>query len=211
MPKATQFSGKVVPAVGLSLLESVREIDRPTAEEEELFEMDLPLSMHRRLGLSSAVRNQIRRYSTLSDREGLPADEIANLFELIGRRPDAETVFSRAGARMADLHVSARRSGVRKILPRTVRQRLAFRKMRSLVRKVSPQGSIHTHSRPPSVVVDRCLPARAVQGSSGCAFVTGAIERILGRYGANGFAVVHDACEGRAADHCSWRLDADPD
>ena len=75
-----------IQCIALALLASLRDLDTPD-DPEALAESDLPLNLRRRLGLSSVVVDQIRRYE---QRKGdVSAHEVASLFALIGRRPDA--------------------------------------------------------------------------------------------------------------------------
>ena len=206
-----EFSGKIGPSVAVALLESLREVDTPE-DEASLDEVDLPLTLRRRLGLSSVVEDQIRRYARLRDgRDALDAEEVARLFALIGRRTDASHVFAGAGVRLADRLLDGHRWRPRvaaRLLPRSARERLVLRSARRLAGRISPEGSVRTERRPPVLIVRRCLPAQAVGGSQGCQLVSGAFGQILEHYGAGGFRVVHEACEGASDDHCSWRLES---
>ena len=88
-PEAT-----IAPALPLALLESIRAHDRPS---EVLEDEDLTTSMPRRLGLTDVIDSQIRRYRE-DGRRGVPLTEVADLFRLVLRRPDAEAIMRGAGA-----------------------------------------------------------------------------------------------------------------
>ena len=181
-------------------------------DREALHEVDLPLSLRRRLGLSGVVEKQIKRYSQLRDRKDrLSAQELARLLQLIGRRDDANAVFTEAGHRLAarDLRKGGLGRGVTShAVPKGARQRLALRHARRLARDVSPGSKVLAGGRPPTLVVERCLPARAVNGGGGCSLLSGAIRSILDQYRVDDISIVHTACEGHAEDRCVWRLEA---
>lgn len=203
------FRGRVASSVALALLESLRAADTP-ADEAALHEAILPLNLRRRLGLSSVVEGQIKRYSHLGG-DGVSAHEVASLFELISRREDATRVFSEAGRRLAQTDLGDRRLGARlgaRALPHGARERLAWRRVRRIAKTVSPKARVHIRRRPTKLVVEECLPARAAEDGSGCSLLHGAIERILDEYRAGGARVVHEECESRASGCCLWRLEA---
>ncbi len=203
-----ELSGLVTSSVALALLESLRAADTP-ADEGALEESVLPLNLRRRLGLSSVVEGQIKRYAELGS-DGVSAHEVASLFKLIGRRPDATSVFADAGRRLAETTLDDRRLGARlgaRALPHGARERLAWRHVRRLAKHVSPEGRVKVEHRPTNLTVERCLPARAVQDGSGCTLLDGAIERIMDEYRAGEVRIVHEQCEGRAGDRCLWRIE----
>jgi predicted hydrocarbon binding protein len=203
------FRGHVASSVALALLESLRAADTP-ADEAALHEAVLPLNLRRRLGLSSVIEDQIKRYSDRSG-DGVSAHEVASLFELISRRDDATRVFSEAGRRLAQTELDDRRLGARlgaRALPHGARERLAWRRVRRIAKAVSPRGRVHIRRRPAKLVVEKCLPARAVEGGSGCSLLHGVIERILDEYRAGGARIVHEQCESRAEERCLWLVEA---
>lgn len=200
---------RVAPAVGLVLLESLRAVDTPPEEEETIEYRDLP-TVPRRLGLSSAVEDQIQRWTKLRGRRAtLGIAEVTSLIELISRRPDARDVFAEAGRRLARRHLDERRLPRRaaaRLLPGRARHRLALRRTKRVARMVSPGSEIRTEARPAAVVLTNCLPADASSGDEGCAFLEGAMEAIFQAYRAHGVEVVHPLCEGRADGRCVWRV-----
>ena len=60
-----------------------------------------------------------------------------------------------------------------------------------------------------ALVVESCLPARAVNGSEGCSLLSGAMESIFARYRIDDLSIVHATCEGDADERCTWRLEAE--
>ncbi|HUR92193.1 MAG TPA: hypothetical protein VMY38_05910, partial [Gemmatimonadaceae bacterium] len=82
----------------LSLLESVRGADTPEdAEAEYVHEL-----RNKRLGLSDTVYAEIQRYTDDARKNRRAGNEKAvAIATLIGRRPDAESVFRAAGKQLA--------------------------------------------------------------------------------------------------------------
>lgn len=180
------------------------------ADRDALAESDLPLNLQRRLGLSSVIGDQIRRYERRRGDE-LPAAEVANLFSLIGRREDAARIFVEAGQRIARDDLDDRRVAARiglRLLPPALRERRALQRVRRIARAVSPGSDIHLEHKPHSLVVERGLPARAADGGVGCALLDGAIQYVFAEYRASGFRVVHRRCEGRNEERCEWLLES---
>src|SRR5690348_10281734 len=89
----------VNPLVPLSLLEAVRDADRPEGFEEAEY---VPELLNKRLGTTDTIYTQIRRY-TEAVRRGhpIPNDEVVALARLIARRPDARAIFAAAGVTAA--------------------------------------------------------------------------------------------------------------
>ncbi|HEX7939239.1 MAG TPA: hypothetical protein VF483_09630, partial [Gemmatimonadaceae bacterium] len=82
----------------LSLLEAVRDVDTPGDLDQEFVDE----LRNKRLGLSDTVYLQIKRYTdAVKKRQRTPQDDSIGLARLIGRRPDAESVFRAAGQFLA--------------------------------------------------------------------------------------------------------------
>ncbi len=209
MVDVTTFSGRISTTVALALLESLRQVDMPT-DRGALSESDLPLNLQRRLGLSSVIGDQIRRYERRRGDE-LPAAEVASLFALIGKREDAARIFVEAGQRIAQSALEERRVGARlglRVLPQALRERRALERVRHIARSVSPGARIRLEHKPHALVVERGLPAQAAGGGVGCALLDGAIQYVFSEYRAGGFRVVHRRCEGRSEGRCEWLLES---
>lgn len=201
-------AGKVAPSVGLALLESLRAADTPAGEIPG--EKDLPLALRRRLGLSSVVEDQIRRYAGLRERDGLAPEEVVHLFELIGKRSDAREVLTDAGRRLAR-HRAGGGGGLRaRALPRGLRQWLALRRTRRIAQGVSPNGQVAVRRKPPSLAIRGCLAARALEGGTGCALMGGLMQEVLESYGVSDLRPVHPRCEAADEDRCLWQLEDRP-
>lgn len=209
MVDGTGFTGRISATVALALLESLREVDMPV-DRDALHETDLPLNLQRRLGLSSVIGDQIRRYERRRG-EALPAAEVASLFALIGRREDAARIFVEAGQRIARDDLEERRVAARiglRLLPQSLRERRALGRVRRIARAVSPEAEIHLEHKPHALIVEHGLPARAADGGVGCALLDGAIQYVFAEYRASGFRVIHRRCEGRSEDCCEWLLES---
>lgn len=201
------FSGRVPAGFALALLASLRDVDTPN-DPEALAESHLPLNLQRRLGLSSVIGEQIRRYERRGS-DPVSAAEFAGLFELISRRPDASRIFAEAGERIARHELQGRKLGARvglRVLPQGMRQRRAWNRVRRIARDLSPQARVRVEGKPRILVIEHGLPARAAEGGVGCAVLAGAIRKVFSEYRAGDIRVVHSECEGRAEGHCSWEL-----
>lgn len=206
MPQDVSFTGSVPVRMALALLASLRDLDTPD-DPEELAESDLPLNLRRRLGLSSVIGDQIRRYEQLKG--DVSAREVASLFELIGRRPDAAEVFADAGRRIARQDLADRRLAPKLaigLMPTSFRRRRAWDRARKIARRLSPASVVRVEYKRGALVVERGLMANAVAGGVGCAVLEGAIQGIFREYRAGDAEVLHTCCEGLDGEHCAWEL-----
>lgn len=191
------------PLVAVALLHSLRSTDTP---RETLDDEDLRQSLPRRLGLSDAVADQLRRYRELLRRNRtLPATELVDLFTLVGRRPDARAVFAGAGRWLAARRLE-RRLVPRFLLPTFLRHRLALRAVRKIGAAVSPGARIRTETAPPAVVVRGSIPALATGSSDGCEVLVAALRAALHTYLGEAPDVDHPHCEAHGDTHCVWRM-----
>ena len=109
------FARVVHSIVPLAVLEAVRNLDTPVEDGLTEFADEL---LVKRLGLSPTVAMQLAEYEQLVRRDGrVDGGHVEALLRLVGRRPDADLVFSEAGRRAA-------RRAVRRLL---VTSRLAAR------------------------------------------------------------------------------------
>src|SRR5229473_311289 len=83
----------------LAVLEAIRNLDTPVEDGLAEFADEL---LVKRLGLSSTVAMQLAQYETLVRRDArVDPAHVEALLRLVGRRPDADLVFSDAGRRAA--------------------------------------------------------------------------------------------------------------
>lgn len=129
-----EYSVFVDPLVPLSLLEAVREADRPEDAAEIEYAPEL---LNKRLGTTDTVYAQIRRYSEAVHRgREVSGEEVTALARLISRRPDAFDVFRAAGvatARSAYGRLSSLKKALLRMLPRFLARPLARRQARRIL------------------------------------------------------------------------------
>src|SRR4029078_5393113 len=122
--------GTVNAIVPLSLLEAVRTVDIPERDDVEY----LQEHRNKRLGLSDTVIAQIRRYKdALKRNQQIAIHEASGIARLIGRRPDAEGIFTRAGSIVANRMyqmISGSTRQIIHILPGFIARPLAFRQVK---------------------------------------------------------------------------------
>ena len=191
----------------LSLLEAVRDVDRPTEIHEAEF---VPELRTKRLGLSDTVYAQIRRYSDAvkkSQRTGL--DEAVALARLIGRRPDAEAVFRAAGrwlAKEAYVTISPVTRRMIRLMPAILSRPMALRQMRRIAERylngsVTRVGGFVLLEVPRSVTIDTAPRA------AGCAYYEAGLRELLRLLVGGAGAVEHVRCASRGEGTCEWRAE----
>jgi len=136
------MTGTVNAIVPLSLLEAVRSVDIPEGEDVDVEYVQE--HRNKRLGLSDTVIAQIRRYKDAMKRnQPIAIHEASGIARLIGRRPDAESIFTRAGNIVANRiyqMISATTRQIIHLLPGFLARPLAFRQVKRRGREVP--GSI---------------------------------------------------------------------
>lgn len=200
-------NARIPSRIPLEMLRSLREVDTPG---ERLDDEDLRRSLPRRLGLSNVVETQIRRYAEMSTRkQPLRAREVADLFQLIGRRPDAHEIFGATGRRLA---VQSMREGrapdalAANLLPGALRPVVALRRARRLARDLAPGATVRSERKPPTLIVEGCLPAASCESSAACRLLGEAFRTFLTLSGVGGGEIVHPMCEARGDSSCVWRI-----
>lgn len=210
LPDDPLTGARVSPLVPLALLETLRSSDTP---EEVLEDEDVQQSLPRRLGLSDAVDAQIRRYRELQKRRAwLGGGEMADLLELVDRRPDAVDVYEQAGRWLVRRSVRSDRlrAGLASApLPRALRVRLALRAARRVARQLNPAAEdVRSELDPPALVVEGSFPA-ACGAPDACRMTAGAFRGAFSLHsldaGGGEARVAHPLCEGRGDRCCVWR------
>ena len=187
----------------LSLLEAVRNIDRPV--EDGLEELSEEI-VAKRLGLNPTVSAQITRYRGLV-RQGRRVEprEVEAVFDLIARRPDAGLVYADAGrraARYAVRSLAVPRRVLLRLMPPGVRRRLGAREAARLAGELF--GASLSVGR---LEADGEFSGRRPESGS-CDFVgaaLGELARLL--VGFEG-ALVHRECRLEGATACRWHGEA---
>jgi hypothetical protein len=181
-------------------LEVIRTRDLPT----EILGSENPAqTLPRRLGLSEAVEQQIRRFRAEARRGGSISDEeVKALFGLVLRRPDAREVFFQAG------EVLAGKDGADPGLGRWYPERIGFalarwqcnRRFRVLFGR-SVGGFAHG---PFSLEASRHFLLDLDGKGHACTLLSGFAQTILNRYLRRSVSVHHVACLGASQELCRW-------
>jgi hypothetical protein len=195
-----------IPAIlPLSLLEALRNLDTPVEDGLEVLADEM---VSRRLGLSSTVAAQIRRYKDAAARAGtVEAEEQVSVLRLVGRRPDAALVFADAGRRAARYAVRAGASSAQTVLkmsPGPVRQRLARRAVRRLLLDYF-RGELVPKTELPELRMAAPLSITAMPDGAACAFYGAVFGELLRSLTSFEGATVHEHCQGRGDAACIWR------
>lgn len=208
-----EFEGEVPVRIPLALLLTLRDLDTPE-DPRELEEVDLSLNLRRRLGLSSVVLKQIRRYE--EDGRDVHAAEVASLFELVAKRIDAPEIFATTGRRVTHeaLGPNARvtlRFGWR-LIPLRLRRVLAWRRVKKIARYLTPSSEIRIATGKNGLAIERGLPALATvdRGGRGCEVLSGIIDEAFRAYRAGRGGVSHPQCEAFGGEHCLWVIEPTP-
>lgn len=190
----------------LSLLEAVRGADTPEdTEAEYVHEL-----RNKRLGLSDTVYAEIQRFTDDAKKNRRVGNEkVIAIAKLIGRRPDAEAIFRRAGTRLAgemyDSISGARRALVR-LLPAFISRPLALTGARRAARRYV-NGSIARVGGYVMLSVDESATANTGSRGIGCTFYEASLGELLRRLVNGGGAIEHVRCVERDEGACEWRAE----
>jgi predicted hydrocarbon binding protein len=197
----------VNPRIPLSLLEAVRRIDTPEEDPDAEYVQEL---RNKRLGLSDTVYQQIRRYSDAARRgQMIPYTEATGLGTLIGRRPDAKLLFTKAGEILAnDVYgsISPGRRKIIRIAPTMVGRRLALSNMRQIARRFFG-GSISSNGDLVTLVITDSVTANSGSTAAGCEYYASALRELLRLLVNGGGSVEHVQCIEQGNSSCEWRAE----
>lgn len=173
-------STSVDPLVPLSLLEAVRDADRPEGEAEAEY---VPELLNKRLGTTDTVYAQIRRYAdAVQHHRKVSSDEVMALARLIARRPDAFEVFRAAGAGAAR-SAYERLSGFRRALicrlPGFVARPLARRQARRIMDRYFGAQTVGRSGHAIGIHVPPRAPLTAGGDEPGRAYYDAALGELL--------------------------------
>ncbi len=195
---------RVLPVFGLTLLESLRDQDRPA----EFLEDEVPsVTMPRRLGLSDVVLRQIYAYRrAVKQRRRMSDDEVRDLIRLVVRRSDAAEIFHKAGGRLATQAARGTMPWLAQALPRG----LAFR----LARRAAARGlnrlfgrRVGGFAQGPFALEGRGL--LFVEGDStgqACHFVSGFCQTVISERLGSEYQVAHTQCQALGNPQCRWTV-----
>jgi hypothetical protein len=177
----------------------MRDLDLPI----EILEAEDPaVTMPRRLGLSDVVERQIRTYRDDLRRRVRHTDgEVADLFRLVVRRPDAEEIFLRAGRTLAG---SVERRGWKRLLPRRLALALARSRVRRSLTRLFGRRMGGFGRGAFSVEGRSLLFMEADPGGHACFMVSGLCEGILEHATGQRARVAHVLCQSRGDALCRW-------
>lgn len=200
----------VDPRIPLSLLEAVRTIDTPEGVEEAEY---VPELRNKRLGLSDTVYAQIRRYTDAVRRsQRIPHEEAAGLSRLIGRRPDAESVFRAAGrifALSAYETLPAHSRGMMRGLPGMLARPIALSHLRRLGTRLL-NGDVARVGAWLVLEVSETVTYDAAPRHLGCTFYEQGLGELLQLLVNSTGAVEHVRCAERGEGTCQWRAEWRP-
>ena len=202
------MTGTVNAIVPLSLLEAVRSVDIPEGEDIDVEYVQE--HRNKRLGLSDTVIAQIRRYKDAMKRnQPIAIHEAAGISRLIGRRPDAESIFTRAGTIVANRIyqlISATRRQVIHLLPGFLARPLAFRQVKRAGEKYLGASVRRVGSSIVLGVKESVTHETAPKGV-GCLYYESALRELLKLLVNGGGMIDHVHCRERGEDICEWRAE----
>jgi predicted hydrocarbon binding protein len=128
------------------------------------------------------------------------------LLRLVGRRPDAELVFSEAGRRAARRGV-AKLGLFSRVGTNAAPRALGFRAARGIARRVLG-ADLHKDAQIPVASVADTLALVATPDGSACTFYGAALAELLRLLVGLEVAMVHTSCRANGGVHCEWRAAA---
>jgi predicted hydrocarbon binding protein len=202
------MTGTVNAIVPLSLLEAVRSVDIPEGEDIDVEYVQE--HRNKRLGLSDTVIAQIRRYKDAMKRnQPIAIHEATGISRLIGRRPDAESIFTRAGTIVANRIyqlISATRRQIIHLLPGFLARPLAFRQVKRAGEKYLG-ASVRRVGASIVVGVKESVTFETAPKGIGCLYYESALRELLKLLVNGGGMIDHVHCRERGEDICEWRAE----
>ena len=188
--------------IALSVLEAVRASDLAKGDPRD---EDHPGQEAVKLGRTASVAAQIDRYGVMVRRNNsVSAEELAGLFTLVSRRPDADLVFADAGRR-AGRHAAERTAlplrMLHRVLPRGLRDRVGPRLVRRAAARVFGLTTAHDGSK--AAAVDGC-GAQAIPGGGPCGLYGSGLAELLRAFTPFEGAYFRTACRARGDGICRW-------
>jgi predicted hydrocarbon binding protein len=200
-------SATVDPLLPLSLLEAVRSVDSPRDDQDAEY---VPELRNKRLGLSETVYAQIRRYSAaVRKSQRAPHEEAVALARLIGRRADAQEVFTSAGRILARQSFETTSSVTRRVifvLPSLLARPLALREARRIAQRYL-NGSIRRVGGSLMLEVPASVTVDSAPKERGCAYYESVLRELVRLLVGGAGAVEHVRCVARGEGVCEWRAE----
>jgi hypothetical protein len=202
------MTGTVNAIVPLSLLEAVRSVDIPEGEDIDVEYVQE--HRNKRLGLSDTVIAQIRRYKDAMKRnQPIAIHEASGIARLIGRRPDAANIFTRAGSIVANRIyqlISATRRQIIHLLPGFLARPLAFRQVKKAGEKYLGASVRRVGASIVLGLKDSVTFETAPKGV-GCLYYESALREMLKLLVNGGGMIDHVRCREKGEDICEWRAE----
>jgi predicted hydrocarbon binding protein len=200
--------GTVNPIVPLSLLESVRSVDIPEGDDVDVEYVQE--HRNKRLGLSDTVIAQIRRYKdAMKHNQAIALSEASGIARLIGRRPDAESVFVRAGNIVANRMyklISGTTRHIIHLLPGFLARPLAFRQVKRAGEKYLG-ASVRRVGASIVLSIKESVTFESAPRSIGCLYYESALREMLKLLVNGGGMIDHVHCREKGEDTCEWRAE----
>jgi hypothetical protein len=198
----------VIPLLPLAILEALRAQDRPA---EVLEDEDVVASLPRRFGLTGVVASQIERYREAA-RKGrpIPADDVADLFRLVLRRPDAREILHEAGRQAARQYferIPRPAASALGVLPRRAAQAAARRGAQKMLRRLHHPGRCDLLRNPWRALLFEPLTRGLDTMGIACTFYGAAIEECFYLYTRQRPQIIHSLCSTLGGEHCEWTLE----
>ena len=202
------MTGSVNPIVPLSLLEAVRSVDIPEGEDNDVEYVQE--HRNKRLGLSDTVIAQIRRYKDAMKRnQPIAIHEASGISRLIGRRPDAESIFTRGGTIVANRIyrlISATTRQIIHLLPGFLARPLAFRQVKRAGEKYLG-ASVRRVGASIVLGVKESVTFETAPKGIGCLYYESALRELLKLLVNGGGMIDHVHCREKGEDICEWRAE----
>ena len=190
----------------LAVLEAVKNLDTPVEDGLSEFAEEL---LSKRLGLSPTVAMQLREYEGMVRRDAsADAAHVEALLRLVGRRPDADLVFSDAGRRAARRAVRRLFVGSR-LAARAAPRLFGYLAARRAARAVFG-GELRRERHVPVARVRHALAVRATPDGAACGLYGAAFAELLRLLVGFEGAMLHVSCRATGGELCEWRA-APPD
>jgi len=200
--------GTVNAIIPLSLLEAVRSVDIPEGDDIDVEYVQE--HRNKRLGLSDTVIAQIRRYKeALRRNQPIAIDEATGIARLIGRRPDAEGIFTRAGGILANRMyqmISATRRQIIHLLPAFLARPLAYRQVKKAGNRYLG-ASVRRVGSSIVVGIKESVTFQSAPKGIGCLYYESALREMLRLLVNGGGMIDHVHCRERGEDICEWRAE----
>lgn len=200
--------GTVNAIVPLSLLESVRSVDIPEGDDVDVEYVQE--HRNKRLGLSDTVIAQIRRYKeAMKHNQQIGLEEARGIARLIGRRPDAESIFIRAGTIVANRMYQLISTTTRQIihlLPGFLARPLAFRQVKRAGEKYLG-ASVRRVGASIVLGIKESVTFESAPKGIGCLYYESALREMLKLLVNGGGMIDHVHCREKGEDICEWRAE----